>query len=163
MEAGKPVPLDTGQAKTNHHNTRFFTEAEQQHVLLGKSRFCKGKAVLGHRVLSRKLLFQVVPKTTPKTWSMSFVAGAAKSQLALTSETGRRPRLGAVTPVFQRSPGVQSDLGAPTRSPVEAHDPAPWRRGAGHGRTGAPGRGRGRPAAWGQLVSRGPSVSFKMQ
>lgn len=29
MEAGKTVPLDTGKTKTEHDDTRFFTEAEQ--------------------------------------------------------------------------------------------------------------------------------------
>lgn len=29
MEAGKTVPLDRGKTKTEQHDTRFFTEAEQ--------------------------------------------------------------------------------------------------------------------------------------
>lgn len=159
----------------------FFTETKQQHVPQRQIKntywnWCTGnKVVFCHWIVKFWAADARCPRDHSKQWSVSSVSGSTESQRVLTPETGSHLHLSMGDTPPQE--GLASRVSGYPKSPQRCHL---WNQetcgsgdqgqesqesvkssGPGRGRRALPARSSVEASGLGQLVCRGPRVSFK--
>lgn len=155
----------------------FFTETKQQHVPQRQIKntywnWCTGnKVVLCHWIIKFWAADARCPQGHSKRWSMSSVSGSTESQRVLTPETSGHLHWAWVTHLLRRAwlpecqgiPRAPKDVtcGTKRHSAVETRGRKVKSSGPGLGRRALPAQSSVEASSLGQLVCRGPRVSFK--